>query len=342
MQPFLKISDSVRIIYNMDENDYQYLESSYAQLKYGHLCINSQDSSALNIVESLNEVIIFVEGLKRAIPLFYMIPLLCFCPQFIFWLRGIEILPPRQMGLLALLYQLELFLILYVRLEMPASDCAPINRKNIKIINKRFSLFLYALTILVVILTQLMHSHSYLIPEVPDPYDALISNFNLDPTCKYSALNNRGVTNTFSSAQCSPNTGKQFEEMFSRLSQMMVVYIQICIVLIVVLRSRNWRSWIVVVEYVLHVGTVVWMVFRGWTPAAMYPWGMSLTQWVIVMCLSLVTCGMAGGIAWALDRWSVSEYFEDELESSIWMEKSQNTQHYSSVLKEYHHKMRLH
>ena len=54
VQPFLRISESVRILYNVDEEDYQYLESSYAQLKYGHLCINSQHTSALNMVESLN------------------------------------------------------------------------------------------------------------------------------------------------------------------------------------------------------------------------------------------------------------------------------------------------
>ena len=43
VQPFLTITDHVRIIYNMSDEDYQYLESSCSQLKYGSLHLKPQN-----------------------------------------------------------------------------------------------------------------------------------------------------------------------------------------------------------------------------------------------------------------------------------------------------------
>lgn len=89
VQPFLAISDSAKVVYNVGIEDYQYLESSCAQLRYGYISINSQNSSALPNIEALNETLLFVEGLKRNLILFYFVPLFFFCPQIIFWMRGI-------------------------------------------------------------------------------------------------------------------------------------------------------------------------------------------------------------------------------------------------------------
>lgn len=70
-------------------------------------------------------------------------------------------------------------------------------------------------------------------------------------------------------------------------------------------------------EYVLCIGTLFWMVLRGFPHVCMYRWGLTLTQWLIPAIIGVATCIICGILATILNSLAMSGYFSDELESSI-------------------------
>ena len=124
-------------------------------------------------------------------------------------------------------------------------------------------------------------------------------------------------------------------ETFSKISSLISIYTQLCLVIVVIFTHRNFKSRIVMIEYFLHVGTVALMTYRMMPHFCMYRFGVSWQQWLIVLCLASLTCLLTWILSSLVNQWSASDYFVDELESNIMLEEEDHS-HFSTVLKEFH------
>lgn len=146
----------------------------------------------------------FVEDLRKSVILFYAIAFICLFVPIISWLRGFEIISPNQMGFIFVMLTLccSLAFMCERRTSPEAWESTNKTDDRIKITNRELFIKVFTIAILVIIISQLMRTLSFLIPEYADSYDSIISTHGLDPhLCKYDT--HGSMTPIFNKSQCS-------------------------------------------------------------------------------------------------------------------------------------------
>lgn len=99
IQPFIEISDKIRMIYNVDDEGLHYLETAYRQLENNSVSINSANVSALDIIESVFLCLHLVKKLTLSVILFYVISAVYFCVGALCWILSKKYVSPIQLAI---------------------------------------------------------------------------------------------------------------------------------------------------------------------------------------------------------------------------------------------------